>query len=375
LAKAPLNIVDAVRSIQLSEARWQAILDSARDAIISIDEDGRITLFNPMAERIFGYTAAEVVGRNVSMLMPPPYRDEHDDYLRSYRDTGTRKAIGFIREVQALRKNGEVFPIELSVSEAQIGDEKLHTAIVRDVSERQRQARDLLDMQRRMQQQERLADIGAITAKVVHDIKNPLAGLSMQAQLVLRRSTDERLLDSARRILNEVRRLDGLIQEFSAFVREQRLSLKNIVLPAFLESIAASWRPLVEERSIELGLAVPGKATRLRADEQKLRRVLDNLIRNAVEAVDQGPGDVQIAVAVPEDETIVIKIEDSGPGIPHDLDVFKLFETTKDDGTGLGLAIAREIVIAHGGLIAHGPRAPHGTIFRVELPRSGPRLP
>jgi two-component system sensor kinase FixL len=374
MSKTTPNIVDAVRSIQLSEARWQAILDSARDAIISIDEEGRITLFNPMAERVFGYSADEVLGQNVSMLMPPPYRDEHDDYLQHYRETGIRKAIGLIRQVRAQRKNGEVFPIELSVSEALLGDERLHTAIIRDVSERERQARELQEMQRRVQQQERLADIGAITAKVVHDIKNPLAGLSMQAQLVLRRSDDERIRNSAQRILSEVRRLDSLIQEFSTFAREQRLNLRDIALPVLLESIVESWRPLAAERAIALAVALPQQTTSLRGDEEKLRRVFDNLIKNAVEAVEHGPGHVQIAVALPADERIVVEIEDSGPGIAEDLDVFKLFETTKADGTGLGLAIAREIVTAHGGLIVHGPRTPNGTIFRVELPRSGPAL-
>lgn len=374
MSKTSPNIVEAVRSIQLSEARWQAILDTARDAIISIDEEGRITLFNAMAERIFGYAASDVLGQNVSMLMPTPYREEHDEYLRQYRETGVRKAIGLIRQVRAQRKNGEIFPIELSVSEATVGDERLHTAIIRDVSEREQQAREMRDMERRMHRQDRLADIGAITAKVVHDIKNPLAGLSMQTQLILRRSSDERIRGSAERILGDVRRLDSLIHEFSSFAREQRLSLKEIALPAFLESIAESWRPLAEERAIALDVAVPDAGVDLRADEEKLRRVLDNLIKNAVEAVDQGPGEVQIAVAVPTDERIVIEIGDSGPGIPEDMDAFKLFETTKGDGTGLGLAIAREIVTAHGGLIAYGPRTPHGTVFRIELPRTGPRM-
>jgi signal transduction histidine kinase len=196
----------------------------------------------------------------------------------------------------------------------------------------------------------------------------------MQAQLVLRRTGDERIRTSAQRILSEVRRLDSLIQEFSTFAREQKLNLKQIALPAFLESIAASWRPLAEERAITLAIEVPHRVLRLRADEEKLRRVFDNLIKNAVEAVQQGPGEVQIAVALPAEEKIVIAVEDSGPGIPEDLDVFRLFETTKPDGTGLGLAIAREIVIAHGGLIAYEPRSPRGTVFRVELPRSGPLL-
>jgi PAS domain S-box-containing protein len=123
---------------ELSEARWQGVLDSSRDAIISIDREGRITLFNRAAEGMFGYAAKEVVGRSVTILMPPPYRDEHDQYLENYHQTGVPKAIGRIRRVEARRKNGETFSIELSVSEARAGDAVLYTAIIRDVTERSR---------------------------------------------------------------------------------------------------------------------------------------------------------------------------------------------------------------------------------------------
>jgi PAS domain S-box-containing protein len=112
---------EALRTLQLQEVRWQAILNTARDAIIGIDPTGRVTLFNHAAEEIFGYTAAEVLGQNVTRLMPSPYREEHDAYLAAYRATGVAKAIGRIREVTGRRKNGDVFPMELSVSEARGG--------------------------------------------------------------------------------------------------------------------------------------------------------------------------------------------------------------------------------------------------------------
>src|SRR5215470_469456 len=126
----------ALYDLQVSDARWQAILATARDAIVAIDARGRITLFNPAAEQVFGYRAEEALGQNVSLLMPAPYRDEHDEYLRRYERTGEARAIGRIRSVHGRRKNGEVFPIELSVSESQLGDEVLYTAILRDVTGR-----------------------------------------------------------------------------------------------------------------------------------------------------------------------------------------------------------------------------------------------
>jgi len=130
--------IEALRALQLNEARWQAILDTARDAIIGIDTAGRITLFNRGAEAVFGYAPAEVIGRNVTLLMPAPYREQHDGYLESYRETGVPKAIGRVREVQGRRKSGDVFPIELSVSEARDGDDVIYSAIIRDVTDRKR---------------------------------------------------------------------------------------------------------------------------------------------------------------------------------------------------------------------------------------------
>ena len=178
----------ALRMRQLNELRWQAILDTARDPIICIDGGGCITLFNRAAEQIFGYTAAEALTHNVRILMPPPYRDEHDGYLATYQSTGEPRAIGRIREVLAQRKNGEIFPIELSVSEARVGEQVVYSAIIRDMSERRAMEVELEEVRRFAEQRERLADIGAITAKIVHDLGNPVAALSMQAQLILRRA-------------------------------------------------------------------------------------------------------------------------------------------------------------------------------------------
>ena len=132
------GVGDALQTVGLNQARWQAVLDSAQDAIVSIDQHGAVTLVNRAAERIFGYPAEEVLGHNVTMLMPAPFRDEHAEYVARYERTGTAKAIGRIRDVYARRKSGEVFPIELSVSEARFGDEVLYSAIIRDVTERRR---------------------------------------------------------------------------------------------------------------------------------------------------------------------------------------------------------------------------------------------
>lgn len=367
-------VADALRTLELNEARWQSVLASARDAIIGIDPRGRVTLFNQGAEQIFGYTAAEVVGQNVNMLMPPPYAEQHDQYLDNYRRTRQPQAIGRVREVEARRKNGEVFPIELSVSEARVGRQVIYSAIIRDVSERHQAQRALLTLQKLAQQRERLADVGAITSKIVHDIGNPLAGLSMQAQLILRRTrrsdvtSTQAMREPAERILATVARLENLVAEFMAFAREQRLELADVVLPRFLRDVVSFWQPVAAARTISMDCDT-GRVGVVQADEKQLRRVLDNILKNAIEAIDHGPGRVNVLVAAPTERTVRISIEDTGPGFPEGIEGFRLFETTKAGGTGLGLAVSKQIMLAHGGGIEFVQRSPHGTVFHLDLPR------
>jgi two-component system sensor kinase FixL len=307
------------------------------------------------------------------MLMPSPYREEHDGYLANYHASGTPKAIGRVREVQARRKDGEVFPIELSVSEARLGEQVVYSAFIRDVSERRSMEHALEEARRLAEQRERLADIGAITARIVHDLGNPLAGLSMQAQLIHRRVTrnpdrpGRDLADAAERIVSEVRRLDDLVKDFLDFARQQRLDVRTIPLPPFLQRVIDLWEPVAAARDIALTLDVTPDCTELSADEEKLRRVLDNLVKNAVEAIDRGPGRVAVR-ARRADERVRLTVSDDGPGVPESVEMFKLFETTKRGGSGLGLSISKQIVVAHGGSIAFERLRPHGTAFHVELP-------
>ena len=698
----------ALRLLEMESRRWQSVLDSARDAIISIDPTGRITLFNRGAEDMFGYAAAEVLEQNVAILMPSPYREQHDQFLRSYHATGEAKAIGRIRHVEARRKNGETFPIELSVSEARLGDTALYSAIIRDVSERASMERALHDRVRqqeavaelglavltadldtllekavelvartldveyckllelvpdgtafllragvgwkeglvgcttipagtrsqagytlltkepvvvddlrtetrfegpqllrdhgvvsglsividlperpygvlgghtarrrsfslddtlflravahivgeaierrqheqytRMQyemtrlttgrasvsdvgpellrticeplgweagelwlvdgqasvlrrlsawhaahlssnarstlasaatlargeglpgiiwaggrsevildiaavparvrpglgthlatgfgfplrtredvigaivcfsaafrapgpalldlfdalghqiggfvrrkeiedelrqaealarQRERLADIGALTARIVHDVGNPLAGLSMLAQRIARRmERDEHqplgtVREAVDQLLDTTKRLDVLIRDFKSFAREQRLELSTVAVPEFLEQVLASWRPEAKHRGIVLTGAVAPPVTSITADVAKLRRVFDNLLKNALEAIERGPGEVRLSVDFAKNERVRFTVEDTGPGFPQHLRPFGLFETTKSDGTGLGLAIVKQIIQAHAGGIDFAPGPRRGTAFRIEIP-------
>lgn len=372
---------DVAHEIELQAARFEAILETARDAIISINEQGLITLFNQAAEEIFGFEASEVLGKNVSLLMPEPYRREHDQYLRSYQQTGEARAIGRIRKVEGQRKNGEVFPMELSVSEVNAAGETLYTAVIRDVAERREAELELGRLRHLSMQRQRLADIGALTAKIVHDLANPLAALSMVSQGIVRKieRSPETTIDSIRpqaeRLVGTAQRLDSLLGEFKDFARGQRLDLQTVDLGALVGAVERFWTPEASLRGIEIVVVPPPEPIELSADADKLNRVFDNLVKNSVDALDGLGGTVEIRIErVPDGEGGArIRFADSGPGLPRDVDVFALFETTKSTGTGLGLPICRQILAAHGGEILVAEDEP-GAVFYIELPSRTPAI-
>jgi signal transduction histidine kinase len=184
----------------------------------------------------------------------------------------------------------------------------------------------------------------------------------------------DKVRPQAERLVATAKRLDALLGEFKDFVREQRLALQEIDLVSFLGSLEELWRSEAESRSTAIEVLRPPHPVSIRADPEKLHRVFDNLVKNALEAIDSEAGRVEIEVEPPSGESVRISVRDTGPGIPEDVDIFALFETTKPHGTGLGLPICREIVLAHGGEITHGRNTPRGAVFQVALPVHGPPL-
>jgi len=354
-------------------ARWRSFFECARDAVVCIDRNGSILLFNHGAEQMFGHGQSDVLGRPVSCLMPEPWASEHQDYMAHYHDTGEARVIGRIRHVEGLRASGAVFPIELSVSEAHEGDVTVYLAIIRDVSDQRR-------ADEHARQRDRLADLGALAARIVHDVANPLAGLTMLAERIRRRiertpdAPVETVAAAAEQIALTVGQLEHLVKDFKDFVREQRLEQTAIDVPSFLRDVVEFWRVEAASRDIELRATIGDALPILHGDRDKLRRVLDNLLKNAIEAVNKGPGVVEL-IGKAVSDALHLVVSDSGPGVPTDVDPFALFETTKSGGTGLGLPVCRQIVQAHGGRIQLGTRPAGGAEAVVELPFAGPPHP
>lgn len=372
--------VDFAQRVEVQAARFEAILRAARDAIISINDRGRITLFNDAAEWIFGYSSAEVLGENVSVLMPSPYRQEHDQYIRAYQETGVAQAIGQIRKVEGQRRNGERFPMELSVSEVSVRGETLYTAVIRDVAERRDAEMEIERLRLLSAQRQRLADIGALTAKIVHDLANPIAALSMVSQGIVRKveRAPDAAIDTIRaqadRLVSTAGRLMSLLGTIDDFARGQRLDVEEIDILAVLRAVEHFWRSEADRNDVELVLDAGEEPILIFGDAEKLTRVFDNLLMNAFDAMGGRPGRVEIRAERRPDGAVGIRFSDSGSGLPEGRDVFELFETTKAAGTGLGLPICKQILSAHGADIfaEDGGGELGGAVFRIEIPPQEP---
>jgi two-component system sensor kinase FixL len=351
---------------QQAEVWLQSLMQTTQDAVISIDRQGRIVLFNAAAEEIFDYSPAEVHGQPVQMLMPEPYASEHDSYIERYERTHEARAIGRIRMVAAKRKNGEVFPIELSVTEVRMAGEVQYAAFIRDISERTR-------LQERLLERERLAMVGTTAAKLVHEIGNPLNSMSVAIQLLQRRlgkyEFDDSVQASFRSLSAQIARLANLLQEFRALSRRQELVLRPTDLRSIVEEVLEAEGPMYRERRVAVEQHFAADLPILQGDQDKLKQVVLNLCKNAIEAM---PGGGTLTVRVcPNGEHVALEIADTGVGIPYGVNILEPFVTTKAEGTGLGLPIVRQIVNAHGGTLNYSSKPGQGTTFEIMFPAQG----
>jgi PAS domain S-box-containing protein len=330
-------------------------------------------------EELSGYQLDEVSGRDwfTTFLPERDRRRTRSVFAEAVRGAPVRGNVNPI-----VTKAGQERDIEwysntlLDAAKKPIGI----LSVGQDISDRMRKEEELRTLQHMARQRHRLADIGVITAKVVHDVGNPLAALSMQAQLLLRRARrgdfepTELVEQPVQQMLSTLHRLENLVREFTTFAREQQLVLRECQLPNFLYDLIDTWRGVTATQGVDLTLDLDRPLPAINGDEEQLRRVFDNLIMNALDAIGKGPGQICIRAATAaggETASVRVSIGDSGCGIPETLDPFRLFETTKSEGTGLGLAIAKQIVDAHGGTIGYTVNAPRGTVFFVDLPTAG----
>ena len=343
-----------------SEARWRAIVESAVDGIVVIDAHGRIEAFNPAAERLFGYPERDIVGRNVNILMPSPYHEEHDIYLARYLATGVQKIIGIGREVTGLRKDGTTFPVHLSVGEMQVNGERKFTGILHDLSARVR-------IEERLREQSTLARLGEMAAVLAHEVKNPLAGIRGAIQVIGGRLPEgSRDAVMTKEIVARIDALNELMKDLLLFARPPQPRPTAVDVAALATTTADFLR---EDPALKgVRVQVEGTAPTIEADPELLKIVFQNLIVNSAQAM-QGQGTIRISVGA-DDSTCHITFMDAGPGIPPEIrnKIFTPFFTTKSRGSGLGLPTAKRLIEAHHGTITFECPPAGGTTVSIKLP-------
>lgn len=360
----------ADEALRLSENRLRAVLESAVDAIITIDHRGIVHSVNPATERMFGYTAAEIVGNNVSMLMPSPYHEEHDEYLGRYLRTGEKHIIGIGREVEARRKDGTVFAIDLAVSEVEPG--RIFTGIVRDISDRKL-------AEARVREADRMASLGTLAAGLGHDMNNML--LPVRAHLnALRNACSDapEQCDHVEKIQKGVAYLqqlaDGL--HFLAMNPEKEEDAQGVTdLKTWWGQTGALLSKAVPKH-VTVVTSFPDHLPEVKIAAHALTQAILNLVVNAGEAIPverSMPGKVHIrAEQTGAGDMIAISVADNGTGMSEEVKrrAFDMFFTTKIRGlgTGLGLALVRKVVEQAGGTVEVQSALGKGTTVTLKIP-------
>lgn len=360
-----------------SELHLRSILATIPDAMVVIDERGLILSFSSAAERLFGYDEAAVVGRNVSMLMPPPDSTRHNGYLDHYRDTGERRIIGIGRVVVGQRKDGSQFPMELSVGEANSDGHRIFTGFIHDLTERQRAELRLKELQSELIHVSRLSAMGTMASTLAHELNQPLTAIANYLEAAREligapgEETTALLCEAITESASEALRAGKIVRRLRDFVARGEVEKRVEHLPTLIEEAGRLALVGTQERSIRAFYDLSPLANAALVDRVQIQQVLVNLVRNAVDAVTgHDVRDITIATRPVSNGLIEISVADTGAGLDAAIEpqLFQAFATTKPAGMGLGLSICRTIVEAHLGRIWAEPREGGGTVFRFTLP-------
>ena len=375
--RARAEITVTRQALDEQAAHLRMILDTVPDATIVINRNGLIVSFNAAAVRQFGYEEAEVIGSNVNVLMPEPYHTDHDSYIRRYLETGEQRIIGVDRVVVGRRKDGSTFPMKLAVGKLESGDDLFFTGFVRDLTERQRSAEQIEEIEGELARLARLNELGEMASTLAHELNQPLSAIANYAQGCTRLLRDRNDSDAERmgEALDEISRQSLRAGQIIRHLRE-------FVMRGETEKMPEDVRKLVEEAgalalvgSREHGVRTvfdfqPG-ADMVVADRVQIQQVLINLMRNAIEAMrDSETRELTVRTLPGDNDDVVVEVSDTGPGISEEVAsrLFQPFVTSKSGGMGIGLSISKRIIEAHGGDIEALRNAQGGVTFRFTVP-------
>jgi two-component system, LuxR family, sensor kinase FixL len=377
---AVTEVYNDLTELTAREAHLKSILDTVPDAMVVINAKGIMQSFSSAAQRLFGYATDEVIGRNVKMLMPSPYRENHDGYLERYARTGERRIIGIGRVVVGARKDGSTFPMELSIGEMSSGGQRYYTGFVRDLTERQKTEARLQELQAELVHISRLTAMGEMASALAHELNQPLSALTnyLKGSRQLLADRDDKQTELVREALEKAAeqslRAGQIIRRLRDFVGHGETEKRVESIQKLIEEASALALVGGKERGIRVNFHFDPTQDLVLVDKVQIQQVLLNLMRNAMEAMEQSDRrELLLSTTRVDGDILMVNVADTGAGIAADVaaQLFQPFVTTKPQGMGVGLSISRTIVESHGGRIWAEPNLSGGTIFRLTLPAVG----
>jgi two-component system sensor kinase FixL len=343
----------------------QGAVENTNEAFVTIDQNHKVLFFNKAAERIFGFSRGEVMGRDLDVIMSPKCSRDHHEAVDRYVRTRKPRRIGHGSEILATRKNGETFPANISFSVSEVEGKLYFTGIVSDLTETKA-------LQERIIRSERLAALGQVVAEISHEIKNPLMMVGGFARQLIKQNRDEKSSRKLNIIVNEVERLENLLKELRALYLPRTLNMEETSINDVLREVHELVRADCESKRVIIEVRTDGSQPMVMGDRAKLKQVFLNLVKNAMEAMESG-GNLSVQSQRKGDD-VEIAFMDDGCGISKENlgKVFSPFFTTKRHGTGLGLSISKSIIEEHpGSYLTVESEGGKGTVFRVSLPVIG----
>ena len=368
----------SARVLEERDAHLRSIFDTAPEAMIVINPSGVIQSYGLSAERMFGWRPSEALGRNISMLMPAPFRAQHDDYLQRYLRTGEKRIIGIGRIVVGERKDGSTFPMELAVGEVGSGAARFFTGFVRDLTERQESEARVQELQAELVHISRLSAMGEMASALAHELNQPLSAIANYlngARRLMERSDtgDARVSEAVEKASEQALRAGDIIRRLRDFLARGEGERSVESLSKLVHEACGLALVGAKESGVDVHYRVDPHRDRVIVDRVQIQQVIVNLVRNALDAMGDCPRRVLNVSTAIDGDMAMVTIADTGPGIDEATAsrLFQPFVTTKAQGMGVGLSICRTIVEAHGGRIWTEPNPGGGTVFHFTVRQAG----
>lgn len=357
---------EAEEQLLLSQVRLDGIIQSAMDAIITVNEDQKIVMFNRSAEQMFGFSSGESLGQPLDRFLPTQFREAHRHHVKGFGRSGvTSRKMGRLGTVMGLRSNGEEFPIEAAISHNSVDGKKFYTVILRDITERK-------NLEAQLRRTERVAELGTLASGMAHEIGTPMNVILGRAEYLMDRVKDEPTKKGLQTIIAQVERITRVMNQLLAFARRKPPEQGPLQLKDIAENGLELFRERLEKSRVTVEPALDDACPRVLADGDQMTQVFINLVMNAIHAMPEG-GTLHIGLAQ-EHDMVKLTVADTGHGIPHEAlpMIFEPFFTTKEfgKGTGLGLTVVKGIIEEHQGTITVDSEEGKGTTFTILLPKS-----